>query len=99
MLLRGKHLFNTYCIVCHGPMGEGDGFIIPKFPRPPSLQSDKVRGWPDGRFYHVMTAGQNLMPSYASQIAREDRWAIAHYIRVLHRAKNPTAEDLKAAGK
>jgi mono/diheme cytochrome c family protein len=37
------------------------------------------------------------MPSYASQIARADRWAIIHYIRAIQKAKNPTAADLKAA--
>lgn len=97
VLHRGQALFNTYCIVCHGPNGEGDGLIVPKFPRPPSLQSDKVRGWPDGRIYHTVTLGQNLMPSYASQIAPGDRWAIINYVRVLQRAKHPTPEDLKEA--
>jgi len=97
VLERGKHVFNTYCIVCHGPSGEGDGLIVPKFPRPPSLQSDKVRKWPDGRIYHTVSMGQNLMPSYASQISSGDRWAAIHYIRVLQRSKHPTPEDLKFA--
>ena len=97
VLKRGQHLFNTYCIVCHGPAGEGDGTIVPKFPRPPSLQSDKVRTWSDGRMYHVMTAGQNLMPSYASQIAPGDRWAVIQYVRALQRSKHPTPNDLKIA--
>jgi mono/diheme cytochrome c family protein len=96
-LARGQALFNTYCIVCHGPAGMGDGSIIPKFPRPPSLQSDKVRGWTDGRIYHVISQGQNLMPSYATQIVAADRWALIHYIRALQRSKHPTAEDLKVA--
>tara|TARA_Y100000590_G_scaffold385501_1_gene457639 strand:+ start:292 stop:861 length:570 start_codon:yes stop_codon:yes gene_type:complete len=95
VLNHGRDLFNTYCIVCHGKFGEGDGYIIPKYPRPPSLQSDKIRNYPDGRIYHIITEGQNLMPSYASQILQEDRWAIIHYIRVLQRAKKPTASDLK----
>ncbi len=97
VLARGKHIYNISCSVCHGPQGEGDGHIIPKFPRPPSLQSDKVRSWPDGRIYHVMTQGQNLMPSYASQIDSGDRWAAIHYIRAIQRAKHPSADDLKFA--
>lgn len=99
ILVRGQTMFNTYCVVCHGPAGEGDGSIVPKFPRPPSIQSEKVRTWSDGRIYHVMTMGQNLMPSYASQVAPADRWAIVHYVRVLQRAKHPTPDDLKAASK
>lgn len=96
VMKRGKQVFNTMCIVCHGPNGEGDGSIIPKFPRPPSLQSDKVRGWSDGRIFHVITMGQNLMPSYASQIPVQDRWAAIHYVRVLQRSKHPSQDDINA---
>ncbi len=94
---RGQAKYNTYCIVCHGPTGEGDGSVVPKFPKPPSLNSEKVQKWPDGNLYHVISAGQNLMPSYASQVSTADRWAIIHFIRALQRSKNPTAEDLKTA--
>lgn len=95
ILLRGKAMYEVNCKVCHGTGGEGDGPIIPKFPRPPSLLSDKVRNWPDGRLYHTVTMGQNLMPSYASQVVASDRWAIIRYIRVLQRAKAPTPQDLE----
>jgi hypothetical protein len=95
VLLKGQNLFNTYCIVCHGKYGEGDGYVEPFFPRPPSLQSDKVHNYPDGRIFHIITNGQNLMPTYATQIEPEERWAIIHYVRALYRAKHPSAEDLK----
>jgi mono/diheme cytochrome c family protein len=95
VLERGKQVYNNTCIVCHGPGGEGDGYIVPKFPRPPSIISEKIRSMPDGTLYHIISNGQNLMSGYASQIQREDRWAVVHYIRALDRAKNPTKEDLK----
>lgn len=95
-LLRGQKMYSTYCAVCHGNRGDGDGYIVPKFPRPPALHSEKVTKWSDGRIYHVITMGQNAMPSYASQISSEDRWAIINYIRAIQRAVNPNAEDLNA---
>lgn len=95
VLERGRHIFNNNCIVCHGPGGQGDGYIIPKYPRPPSLVSDKLRTYPDGKIYFIMTRGQNLMSSYAGQIKQEDRWAVVHYIRALQRANKPTVDDLK----
>ncbi len=98
-MLKGQKYYNTYCIVCHGVKGEGNGTVVPKFPMPPSLHSQKVREWSDGRIYHVITMGQNLMPSYASQVTREERWAIIHYVRALQRSLNPTAADLKEAGR
>lgn len=97
VLKRGQERYTIYCIVCHGPLGEGNGNVVPKFATPPTLQSDKIRGYADGSIFHVITAGQNRMGSYASQVSEDDRWAIVHYIRVLHRAKSPTAEDLKKA--
>lgn len=96
VLLAGQKTYNMHCIVCHGPKGLGDGPVVPKFPKPPSLQSEKVRDWSDGRIYHVMTIGQNLMPSYASQVSSEKRWAVIHYIRALQRAQNPLSEDVEA---
>jgi len=34
------------------------------------------------------------MPSYASQILPEDRWAVVHYVRALQRAAHPLPQDL-----
>lgn len=92
----GRRTYNTYCMVCHGPTGKGDGSIIPKFPQPPTLHSKKVREWPDGRLFHIMTRGQNLMPSYANQVSHEERWAVALYLRALQRAVNPSEADVRA---
>lgn len=96
VLARGELMFNTYCIACHGKAGEGDGLVAPKMIKPPSLTSEKIRNYADGSIFHVMTRGQNIMPSYAAQILEKDRWAIVHYVRALQRAKHPTPEDLKA---
>ncbi len=94
VLERGQERFNIYCSPCHGYFGEGDGRLKGQFPKPPSLHSTKVQNWPDGNIYHVITNGQNVMPSYAEQVSRDDRWAIIHYIRALQRSKNAKDEDL-----
>jgi mono/diheme cytochrome c family protein len=96
VLARGEKVFMTFCVVCHGPTGDGLGYQVPKFPQPPPLFSQKVMDWPDGRIFHVITRGQNIMPSYAAQILPEDRWAVIHFVRVLQRAAHPTAADLAA---
>lgn len=96
VLKEGQEQYNTFCIVCHGPQGKGLGTVVPKFPMPPSLHSEKLRGWSDGRIFHVITKGQNLMSSYASQISVEERWAIVSYIRALQRSVNPTDADIEA---
>jgi len=104
VLKHGRELFNSYCIACHGPYGEGDGLVAalpgwprPLYPRPPSLQSEKIRDYKDGQIFHVITMGQNLMPSYAEKLNEEERWSVIHYLRALYRAKHPSSEDLKKA--
>ena len=91
----GKKKYLTFCSPCHGNFGDGDSRLKGQFPNPPSLHSQRIRSFEDGKFYHVMTNGKNIMPSYASQISREDRWAIVNYIRVLLKAKNATASELE----
>ena len=95
VLKRGEEMFNTYCMVCHGDRGYGDGSVVPPFPIPKSLQSESMLKWGDGHLFHIITAGQGVMPSYATQILPQDRWAIIHYVRVLQRAEHPNADDIQ----
>lgn len=95
VLDRGRTGFLTFCSPCHGNFGHGDSHLRGQFPNPPTLLSDKVRNWPDGSIYHVITEGQNTMPSYAGQVRKDDRWAIVHYIRALQRAQFAKESDLK----
>ncbi|MCK5571789.1 MAG: DUF3341 domain-containing protein [Bacteroidetes bacterium] len=95
VLRRGKKRYLTFCSPCHDNFGRGGSRLQGQFPNPPTLHSDKARDWPDGNLYHVITEGQNVMPGYASQIDRADRWAIVHYVRVLQRAHNPKESDMK----
>jgi mono/diheme cytochrome c family protein len=95
-LLRGQKVFMNTCVVCHGASGNGDGYIVPPFSKPPSLQSEKIRAYADSQIFHVITVGQNLMGSYAPQIREQDRWAVIHYLRALQKAENPTEADISA---
>lgn len=94
-LERGQKIYNIYCMACHGDRGHGDGPIVNPYPIPKSLHSDDMRRWKDGHLFHVITKGQGIMPSYAQQVAPEDRWAVINYVRALQRAENPTEEDLR----
>jgi mono/diheme cytochrome c family protein len=88
----GKALYETYCLVCHGSQGRGDGPISSKIPTPPSYVSERVLQFPPGRIFHVITKGTGKMPSYASQLSAEERWKIVTYVRtVLQGVKEQTA--------
>jgi mono/diheme cytochrome c family protein len=81
VLEKGKVLYQTYCLVCHGEQGKGDGPIASKIPTPPSYKSDRLMAYPPGRFFHVITLGAGRMPAYAVQLAPDERWQIITYIR------------------
>jgi mono/diheme cytochrome c family protein len=87
---RGQDRFNIYCIVCHGPTGNGDGMIVRRgFPKPPTYHDDRLRNAPVGHFFDVITNGWGKMNSYAAQVSPADRWAIIAYIRALQISQNP----------
>jgi mono/diheme cytochrome c family protein len=94
-LALGKRKFLTFCSPCHGNYADGDSRLRGQFPNPPSLHTERAINFPDGRIYHVITNGQNAMPSYAAQITRDERWSIVNYIRVLQRAKNASDADVQ----
>lgn len=87
---RGQNRYNIYCIVCHGPVGNGDGMIVRRgFPQPPTYHDDRLRNAPVGHFYDVITNGWGKMNGYSYQIQPADRWAIVAYIRALQVGQNP----------
>ncbi len=94
-LKTGEAKYNTFCSPCHGYLGKGDSRLRGQFPNPPSLHSEKVINWSDGRIYHVLMEGQNVMPSYAKQMNTEEKWAVIHYVRALQRSLNAKESDLK----
>ena len=83
----GQKNYAIYCAVCHGDQAKGDGPVAEKMPlRPPSLLTDKIRNYPDGRIFHIITQGQGIMGAYASQIPEpKKRWAVVNYIRSLQK--------------
>src|SRR5579883_3412806 len=80
-LTEGKQLYETYCLVCHGAQGKGDGPIAGKIPPPPAYTSQRVIAFPAGRIFHVITMGSGKMPSYASQLSSDERWKIVTYVK------------------
>jgi mono/diheme cytochrome c family protein len=81
---RGKEVYLSFCIHCHGDLGDGKGhlFTSGKYPFPPkSLITDRMKAVPDGEIYHVITVGFGIMGAHGSQIRPEDRWKTVLYIR------------------
>ena len=89
---RGEERYKVFCMMCHGPTGNGDGMIVRRgFSKPPTYHDDRLRNAPVGHFYDVITNGWGKMNSYASMVPVADRWAIVAYIRTLQISQNPNA--------
>lgn len=83
-LERAAAIYKSFCMVCHGVGGMGDGPVTRRgVPPPPSLHAENAMNLPDGRMFHILTYGQNNMASYASQVSRDDRWRVILHIRSL----------------
>ena len=95
----GRTKYETYCAVCHGYEGKGDGPVSVKMSvKPPSLLTDKiVSQYNDGRIFHVISDGQGVMSSYAYQLVNpNDRWAIVNYMRSLQKLSPPSPNKPEA---
>lgn len=94
-LNRGQWLYDTYCSICHGPVGVGDGPISAQngrtppgpFPGIPALVDAPRRGLSDGWIYGVIVnaqdMGKGLMPRYGDKVRGQDRWDLVNYVRQL----------------
>lgn len=88
---RGRFLYDTYCLVCHGAAGRGDGPVSSAaggpFPAVRSLVNDTIRRRSDGYLYAVtvnaQAMGRGLMPHYGDKVRGTDRWDLVNYVRTL----------------
>lgn len=81
---RGREYYEIFCISCHGPAGDGQGYLFTsgRYPYPPAnLISEQVKAHKDGEFYHSITVGYGIMGAHGSMIAPDDRWRIILHIR------------------
>jgi hypothetical protein len=100
VLERGQERFNIYCTPCHSRVGNGLGAIVQRGYKPAANLQDQVRrAQPLSHYFYVITHGYGAMPDYSAQVAPEDRWAIAAYIRALQLSQGATQADVEAGAK
>ena len=84
VLSRGDKIYHTYCTVCHGPQGRGDGTVAGRFGYVPDLTQPVTQQRSDGYIYAILRHGRGVMPRYGDKIRDpRDRWAVVWYVRQL----------------
>ncbi len=94
LLARGRTRFEIICAACHGVLGDGESQVALNMSlrRPPSLHG--FRDVADGYVFRVVSVGFGLMPSYATALSVEDRWAVVAYVRALQLSQFATIHEV-----
>jgi mono/diheme cytochrome c family protein len=89
VIARGKLIYTTFCIGCHGDLGKGDGQLFSSglYPlKPRDISAAPTARRPDGEIFHTITLGFGSMMPHGAQIKPEDRWKVVLYVRTLQNA-------------
>jgi mono/diheme cytochrome c family protein len=93
-MAEGKRLYTNYCRHCHGDAGKGDGPVAQNNgPKPPAYDGAGLKDLPEGKMFHSVTYGKNMMGSHASQLTSSQRWKVIMYVQTL---QNPTGQTAAA---
>lgn len=99
-LERGKELYEIFCGICHGAKGDGNGYLVAEensnavYPAQPAiLLNDEFSAASNGRYYHAIMYGKNVMGGYADKMSYEERWQVIHWIRALQAKDKKLAYD------
>ncbi len=84
-LLRGHRIYQSFCIGCHGPIGDGMGRAQPYlYPPPFNFSTLKGREISGGILYYQIMNGitGTAMPYFKRELESEKIWAVGDYVAV-----------------
>lgn len=84
-LNRGQRIYQSYCIGCHGPIGDGMGPAQPfLYPPPLNFTILRGRGISGGILYYQIMNGitGTAMPYFKKELESEKIWDVGSYVAV-----------------
>lgn len=91
-MAEGKRLYGNYCLMCHGSTGQGDGPVVQNNgPKPPAYNSEQLKTLSEGKMFHSIHYGKNMMGSHASLLTASQRWMIIQYVQTLQNSGTAVA--------
>lgn len=88
-LTRGADIYTTYCVVCHGEDGMGDGVGAANLDPAPAALAHTSRMLGDDYLYWRVSEGgahdpfNSAMPAWESAFDETARWDVINYVRAL----------------
>lgn len=96
VMKEAEALYTKNCIHCHGATGAGDGKVGLKLPGAPPAYNDAThKNLPEGKIFHSITYGKNLMGAHASILTQEERWKLVYYVQKLQGPKTTASDSTK----
>ena len=84
----GKTTFTANCMVCHGPLGQGDGPAAAALtPKPANFTTSTET---EGGLFWKLGEGRGAMVSFKTSLTENQRWEIVAYLKTLQKGA-PTA--------
>ncbi|MEX0830933.1 MAG: cytochrome c [Nitrospirales bacterium] len=83
---KGKEVFRTHCLNCHGSQGRGDGPVADQLtPRPANLTSEKVQQKSDNDLLIIVREGKQgtSMPAWKGELSDQKMLDVLAYLRGL----------------
>jgi mono/diheme cytochrome c family protein len=87
---QAQKLTASYCAVCHGPDGRGDGPAAATLESlPADLHDDHIDDHTDGELWYWITFGirGSAMPGFKETLSDDERWALVTLIRSYREGK------------
>jgi cytochrome c553 len=96
VLRSGRKYYDITCAACHGVAGDAASTVATKMQLrpPPSLHQPAFKAYTPGQLFRVVTEGYGLMPSYATLLNWEERWAVVAYVKALQLSQNAAVGEL-----
>lgn len=81
---KGKSIYKTRCVICHGEKGAGDG-PAGKALTPPAADHTAayVQKQTDGELFWKVSEGRGAMVGWKLILSEEERWSLVNYMRTL----------------
>jgi cytochrome c oxidase cbb3-type subunit II len=92
---RGKRIFQSFCIGCHGPVGDGMGLAQPYiYPPPLNFTLLRDRGISGGILYYQIMNGitGTAMPYFKHELESEKIWDVGNYVAIYFIGRSDAGE-------
>lgn len=90
-MAKGKQVYTTFCVTCHGETGDGQGPVGKTLDPPPRdfTKGEFKYGGADKDLFDMISngaaakGGSPLMAPWGAVIPEADRWAVVKFVRSL----------------